>query len=342
MQVVTSDDHLKHHALELDSTTLIPSWETPTRVDSVRKALAADHPFVAPRTLDESLLHSVHDADYLSFMATVWERWAAEERGPAAMGVAWPSRRMAGNRRPTSLRGLLGYHGFAADCSVVADTWAAAKISAALAQTAAEIVTGGERAAFALCRPPGHHATRDQFGGYCYINNAAIAVEVLRRAGHARVGVLDIDYHHGNGTQDIFYERNDVFMTSIHGDPAFEFPYFTGFADEIGSGAGAGFTRNEPLPAGTEFEPWFAALRRCLDAIIDAGCSAVVVSTGVDTFTEDPISQFRLATDDYPAIGQLVASAGLPTVFIMEGGYAVDELGENVAGILNGFEEATR
>jgi acetoin utilization deacetylase AcuC-like enzyme len=338
MLVVTSDDHLAHHALELDSTNLVPSWETPTRVDSVRRAIESDHRSVDPHRLDESLLHAVHDDDYLAFMANVWDRWTAEEAGPAAMGVMWPARRFDQLRRPTSLRGLLGYHGFAADCSVVAGTWRAALASAAIAQTAAELVVGGERAAFALCRPPGHHATRDQFGGYCYLNNAAIAVEVLRRSGVERVGVLDIDYHHGNGTQDIFYERDDVFVCSIHADPTFEFPYFSGHAEETGGGAGAGYNRNEPLPAGTELREWLAAADRCLDALQAAGCGALVVSTGLDTFEADPISRFLLRTDDYPLIGARIAAAGLPTVFVFEGGYAVDALGDNVAGLLNGFE----
>ncbi len=342
MLVVTSDDHLAHHALELDSTNLIPSWETPTRVDSVRRAIESDHRFVDPHRLDESLLRAVHDADYLAFLANVWDRWAAEEAGPAAMGVAWPARRFDQQRRPTALRGLLGYHGFAADCSVVTGTWSAALASAAIAQTAAELVVGGERAAFALCRPPGHHATRDQFGGYCYLNNAAIAAEVLRRSGVERVGVLDIDYHHGNGTQDIFYERDDVFVCSIHADPAFEFPYFSGHAGETGEGAGAGYNRNEPLPAGTELTEWLAAADRCLDALKAAGCGALVVSTGVDTFEADPISRFLLRTDDYPLVGARIAAMGLPTVFVFEGGYAVDELGLNVAGVLNGFEAASR
>ena len=341
MLVVTSDDHLAHHALELDSTNLIPSWETPTRVDSIRRAVEPDHRFVGPGELDVSLLHAIHDGEYLAFMAGVWDRWVAEEAGPAAMGVAWPARRFDQGRRPTALRGLLGYHGFAADCSVVGGTWSAALASAALAQTAAELVAGGERAMFALCRPPGHHATRDQFGGYCYLNNAGVAVEVLRRSGVERVAVLDIDYHHGNGTQDIFYERDDVLVCSIHADPAFEFPYFCGHASETGHGAGEGYNRNEPLPAGTELAEWLAAVDRCVDAIRDAGCGAVVVSTGVDTFEADPISQFLLRTDDYPVVGARIADMGLPTVFVFEGGYAVDALGDNVAGVLNGFEAAS-
>jgi len=201
-------------------------------------------------------------------------------------------------------------------------------------------VLGGERAAFALGRPPGHHAHGDLYGGYSFLNNAAIAAETLRRGGAARVAVLDIDYHHGNGTQSIFYDRADVLFVSLHADPAQEFPYFLGHADERGAGPGLGHTVNMPMRHGTGAELWMAALEEGCRAIAGHGSEALVVSLGVDTYEGDPISRFRLATEDFPPIGARIAGLGLPTVFVMEGGYAVDALGSNVAGVLSGFAGA--
>jgi acetoin utilization deacetylase AcuC-like enzyme len=198
-------------------------------------------------------------------------------------------------------------------------------------------VLAGERAAFALTRPPGHHAGMDFFGGYCFLNNAALAAQSLRDAGVRRVAVLDVDYHHGNGTQAIFYDRADVFFASIHGDPHTEYPYFLGYADERGEGAGEGCNLNLPLARGSGFAVWREALARALKAIAGFGADALVVSLGVDTFEGDPISGFGLRSADYLAVGEDIAAAGLPTVFVFEGGYAVAEVGINTVNVLEGF-----
>lgn len=340
MDVFASEDHRQHHALELDRGQLIQSWEGPDRADVVRSALeSAGHTFGPVASLDMDCVGRVHDAGYLDFLQSAWSEWAAVgETGEAAMGFCWPARRMNGDRPPESIHGKLGYYAFAADCSITPGTWPAVAGAAALAQSATAAVQGGARAAFALCRPPGHHASADQFGGYCYLNNAAIAAQQLIDGGMSRVSVIDVDYHHGNGTQDIFYERNDVAYMSIHADPKLAFPYFLGHADEAGSGDGAGFNHNEPLGHGTAWEPWSAALDRCLDKAVDIGSEALVISVGVDTFEKDPISTFKLISSDFPKIGERIEACSLPTVFIFEGGYAVEEVGQNVAAILAGFE----
>ena len=216
-------------------------------------------------------------------------------------------------------------------------TWDAAYWSAQAALSALAAVLAGESNAFALCRPPGHHAGADYMGGYCYLNAAAIAAEAAIAAGRRRIAILDIDYHHGNGTQDIFLERGDVFFASIHADPKTDYPFYWGHADERGQGAGEGATLNLPLPRGTtmaEFEP---ALDRALEAIADFGADLLICCYGADTFIGDPISFFALRTEDYAAIARRIAQAGLPTVIVMEGGYAVDALGANVASFLSGF-----
>ena len=195
----------------------------------------------------------------------------------------------------------------------------------------------GERAAFALCRPPGHHAGRDYCGGYCHLNTAAIAAQAARDAGITKVAILDIDYHHGNGTQDIFWTRGDVLYASVHADPATDYPFYWGHADERGEGEGEGATLNRPLPHGTRLDAFRSAQGALLESIAQFGAGLLVVSFGADTWEGDPISHFALTTADYQVLGGDIAGLGLPTVIAMEGGYAVEALGANVASFLGGF-----
>ena len=201
----------------------------------------------------------------------------------------------------------------------------------------ARTLLDGAPAVFSLCRPPGHHAATAAMGGYCYLNNAAIAVQYLVDQGRARVAILDVDYHHGNGTQEIFYSRGDVLFLSLHADPRVEYPYFLGYADERGAGAGLGFTHNYPLPHGTTWEAYGPALDDACAKVEAFRPDALVVSLGVDTYEHDPISQFRLRTEDFPKIGARIAAARAPTLFVMEGGYAVEDIGVNAVNVLTGF-----
>jgi acetoin utilization deacetylase AcuC-like enzyme len=220
----------------------------------------------------------------------------------------------------------------------MAGSWAAARGGAACALAAAQAVLGGERFAMALTRPPGHHAGPNYMGGYCFVNNAAVAAQALRDGGMQRVAVLDVDYHHGNGTQTCFDERSDVLTVSIHGDPRTEYPFFLGHADERGHGAGEGFNLNLPLPRGTDFDLWWATLQTALQAVADFAPQALVVPLGLDTFEGDPISGFKLRSADYLKLGQAIAQLGLPTVLTFEGGYAVAEVGLNTVNVLQGLK----
>jgi acetoin utilization deacetylase AcuC-like enzyme len=202
------------------------------------------------------------------------------------------------------------------------------------------VASGAVGQAFALCRPPGHHAGADYFGGYCYLNNAAIAARAAVSRGMGPVAVLDVDYHHGNGTQDIFWEDASVLFASIHADPRTDFPYFWGHSDERGAGAGEGTTFNQPLPRGTGWAQYERALAKALEAITAFGAKTLIVSYGADTFAEDPIAQFALTTDDMERMGAMIGAAGLPTVTVMEGGYNVAALGHNVAAFIAGLEGA--
>jgi acetoin utilization deacetylase AcuC-like enzyme len=217
-------------------------------------------------------------------------------------------------------------------------TYKAVIASRDIALSASQIVYGGDRAAFALCRPPGHHAGPNYAGGYCFLNNAAIAAQWLRDAGANRVAILDIDYHHGNGTQEIFYNRSDVAVASIHADPKSDYPFYAGHADETGNGEGKNYNLNLPLPKGTEYESWNNAFSSAAEFISSYAPDYLIVSMGLDTFKDDPISSFKLASENYGSIGANIAALGLPTVFIFEGGYAIAQLGDNAAALLLGFE----
>ncbi|MEO1467541.1 MAG: histone deacetylase family protein [Pseudomonadota bacterium] len=340
MIVIHSEKHrLRDAKTELYGGELVRPFECPERVDHILTALAARG--MAPEAPDDHGIKPVarvHAPDYLAFLETAWDDWVAGGFRGEAMPTVWPSRRMPRTVVPGDIEGRLGWYALAGETSISPGTWEAARASADVALTATARVVAGARTAFALCRPPGHHAAQDMYGGYCFLNNAAIAAEALRSAGHDRVAVLDVDFHHGNGTQAIFYDRADVLFASLHGDPDQAFPHFLGGAEETGAGAGAGANANYPLPRGTGWEAWSAALEDALGRIAAHGSTAMVVSLGVDTYKGDPISFFTLDTPDFTRLGARLAAAGLPTVFIMEGGYAVAEIGENVAEVLTGFE----
>ena len=316
-------------AVELHNGGFVPFAESPRRAEAIHAALGEVGPAIDH---GEAPLRAVHDEAYLAFLWAAHQDWRAAGRAGDASGYAWPVVR----RRPLDLDRIdarLGRHSFDASSPIAAGTWEGAYWSAQAALTALDAVLAGERSAFALCRPPGHHAGADYLGGYCYLNNAAIAAEAAGR----RVAILDVDYHHGNGTQDIFYARGDVLFVSIHADPRMDYPYYWGHADEVGEGEGEGATLNLPLPRGTDLAAYRPALEAALARIADFAPELLVVSYGADTFAGDPISHFTLQTADYATLAARIAALGLPTLIVMEGGYAVDALGANVAAFLSGF-----
>lgn len=342
MITVFSEEHrLRNARTELYGGELVQPHECPERaqfvLDRVRAVALGD--VVAPTSFGLAPVLRVHDPEFVDFLSSAARDWAAAGNRGEAIPDCWPARRMA-QKRPTSITGKLGYYAMAGETSITPGTWEAARTAADVALTGAERLRAGARAAFALCRPPGHHAARDLYGGYCFLNNAAIAAHYLRDNGAARVAILDVDFHHGNGTQDIFYDRPDVLFVSIHGDPAEAFPYFSGYADETGAGAGAGFNLNLPLPRATDFSTWRAALATGLERIRNFGPDALVVSLGVDTFAGDPISFFKLQSVDFSSYGGMIGACRIPTLFVLEGGYAVAEIGVNVVNVLSGFERA--
>jgi acetoin utilization deacetylase AcuC-like enzyme len=335
--------HALHQGkLEMFRGEMVPCFEVPARADYVLQELQARQlgPVQAPSLIDIAVIERIHSPRYLKFLQSAWQEWVALDPANAnkdAFPSTWPIRSLRSDVAPRNFSARMGLFSYDAGTPLTSGTWAASREGAACAHAAAQALVQGQPSSFALTRPPGHHAGPDFFGGYCFLNNAAIAAQTLRDAGFAKVAVLDVDYHHGNGTQACFYERADVFFASIHGDPHTEYPFFLGYADETGAGAGQGCNLNLPLARGADFTLWHGALKQALQAIQNYKADALVVSLGVDTFAGDPISGFKLQSPHYLQIGQGIANALLPTAFVFEGGYAVAEVGVNTVNVLEGF-----
>ena len=340
----TTRDHDPRHEIWVGVAT--DGTEVAARVDAILEALVSDgHRIVKARTHPDDLLRKVHDPGLLDFLATAWTRW---DEGPydglvgqdRVVPYLFPTSAMTGHlpvRPAVAVHADAGRFAYDTMTLVGPGTWDAARAAADCALTAAALVAEGEPMAYALCRPPGHHATYAGFGGSCYLNNAAVAAEAMRDQGHARVGILDIDAHQGNGTAAIFYDRSDVLYGSVHVDPAAGwFPHFVGHADETGEDAGAGATRNIPLPEGTADEGWLEAVRELVSWAVAEECTALVISLGVDAAKDDPESPLLVTREGFHEAGVVVGRPALPTVVVQEGGYHLPTLGGLVAAYLSG------
>jgi acetoin utilization deacetylase AcuC-like enzyme len=344
MKTVYSDEHRHQDGkAELIDGKLLPCFEMPRRADMIlaRVNQVKLGEVVEPRDFGLDPVKRVHKPNFVEFLRGAWDLWVKHHGAYDALPLNWAARGMRAIE-PEAIDGKLSYYSFDAGTPITAGTWRAITASANVALTGQAMVSAGENVAFSLCRPPGHHAGSDFYGGYCFFNNAAVAAQAFVDGGASRVAVLDVDYHHGNGTQEIFYERDDVLTISIHADPKQEYPYFLGHADETGAGRGQGFHMNLPLRWGSAWDKYQAALETAMKRLTDYGPEAVVVSLGVDTFEHDPISKFKLRHEDYLRIGQAIAKAAKPTLFVMEGGYAVEALGVIAVNVLTGYEQEAR
>lgn len=345
MKIVYNERHAEHAAQkEFFRGQLVDAFEIPARADYVLQALQASDlgPFVPVADHGRAPLERVHAPAYLRFIEGAYAEWQALGGQGEAFPAVWPVRSLRSDVEPRSFAARMGLYSMDSGSPLTAGTWSAAYWGAQASLTALDLVLAGERSAYCLTRPPGHHAGADFFGGYCFINNAAVAAQAARDAGRKRVAILDVDYHHGNGTQAIFYERADVFFLSVHGDPQTEYPFFLGHADERGAGAGEGFNANYPLPAGASNEQWFEAFEKALVQLNAYAPELLIVSLGVDTYGGDPISHFQLDEPEFRRMGQSLASLQLPTLFLQEGGYATAAIGRNVHAVLAGFESTAQ
>jgi acetoin utilization deacetylase AcuC-like enzyme len=326
---------------------LLPYYEVPRRAEVILDALRATAwaRIVTPEEgRHESLPLLAHDGDYVWFIRNGYQAWLntqpalPRDYAPTYYPSSFPPprarRKLKGEARLNSEDGY-GYYTFDLTAPLVEGTYEAALSAARCAMTAANLVLYGDRSAYALCRPPGHHAGRDFSGGYCYFNNTAIAAKILSVRGP--VAVLDIDYHHGNGTQDIFWEDDRVLTISLHCDPRNEYPYFVGYADEIGAGVGEGYNLNLPLPPHTTGEWYLKALNLAFDRLRLFEPWALVIAAGFDMDSRDPLSKFKIQSTDWAALAQQLRALNLPTVIVQEGGYNLDVLGQAAVTFLEPF-----
>lgn len=323
-----------------------PAAETADRVTAIESALRAlGHDVLPARGFDDGWLTTVHSAGLLEHLATVWDRWVAggypEQGAPRVVPYLFPSAELCHGlppRMPAALHAQTGVYCYDTMTLVGPGSWRAIRAATDATRTAVDLVVSGAPCAYALTRPPGHHATRSAYGGSCYLNNAAIAAQALRDAGHAKVAVLDVDAHHGNGTQAILYERADVFTASVHVDPgAGWFPHHVGFAEETGRGPGFGTNLNIPLAPGSGDEVWLAAVERAVAAAQRFRPTALVVALGVDAAVDDPESPLQVTLAGYRRAGNILGALGIPTVVVQEGGYHLPTLGQLVGAALDGI-----
>jgi acetoin utilization deacetylase AcuC-like enzyme len=342
MITVFSEDHQLHFGkYELIEGQFVTPFECPERMEIVMSRLEEVKlgEIVSPMDFGLDPIRRVHSSDFVDFIKTAHGDWVKTHGNTDALPICWPCRTLR-QVVPEEIDGKLGYYSFDAGTPITSGTWQAATASANVALTGAGLINEGQSSVFSACRPPGHHASADLFGGYCFFNNAAIAAQSLLDTGAQRVTILDVDYHHGNGTQAIFYDRSDVMYVSLHADPKQEFPHFLGYADETGEKEGKGCNFNFPMPWGTQWPAYRESLEKAVAHIRNYSPDVLIVSLGVDTFEKDPISKFQLKADHFLEIGSILAGLKYPTLFIMEGGYAVDEIGVNMVNVLSGFENS--
>lgn len=340
MKTFYSPAHLEHAPPEeFEGGRLNPAVEVPRRVEDVKAEVVRRNlgSILAPEDFGMAPVARVHDAGLVRFLGEASDLWRKRygEDAPPALPSAWPARGLR-NRFDGDVEARLGTYAFDTATPILKGTWGATLSAVNCSLSAAQAIRNGERSAFALARPPGHHASADVFGGYCYLNNVAIAAQWFADQG-LKPAILDVDYHHGNGTQSIFYGRGDVLFVSIHGDPVFAYPHFLGFADERGEGAGEDANLNLPLGMYSAWEVYAQALSTALSRIRSFGPDVLLVSLGLDTYEDDPISRFKLKPDDYLRMGEAIAAMKLPTLFQFEGGYNLDALPVITANVLEGF-----
>jgi acetoin utilization deacetylase AcuC-like enzyme len=335
------DDRQWHHDPKhfMANGAILPNPEQPKRIEVLHAAAQeAGCVFDTPADAGLGPIAALHSPEYLTFLQTIYKRWQyIDGAGDEVIPNIHPANRT--DSYPRSAVGQAGFHQADTACPIASGTWEAAYWSAQSAISGADAIAAGAPAAYALSRPPGHHAFGDLAGGFCFLNNSAIAAERLRNKG-LRAAILDVDVHHGNGTQGIFYHRDDVLTVSIHADPVRFYPFFWGHAQERGAGAGLGYNLNIPLARGTEDTEFLKALEAGLERVRDFGADVVVIALGLDASIDDPFKGLAVTTPGFARIGAAIAGLGIPTLFVQEGGYLCDALGANLTHVLTGYQNA--
>jgi len=339
VKIVYSEKHAQHDPQNfVVRGTRQRSAEQPERATRLLAAAkAAGHTILPPQSYGAGPAATVHTPEYIDFLQIAAREWAKlPGASPEVVPNVHPARAHASY--PKALAGRAGWHQVDLACPIGPHTWEAALAATEVAATVADMVLAGESQVYALCRPPGHHAYADMAGGFCFLNNTAVAAQRLR-SRHDRVAILDVDVHHGNGTQGIFYERDDVLTVSIHADPDNYYPFFWGHAREHGAGKGQGFNLNLPLPLGSPDAPWLEAGDKALARIKEFQPTVLVVALGLDASESDPLQGLKVTGAGFHAMAEKIARMGLPAVLVQEGGYLGDDLGRNLVQFLGGFEK---
>jgi acetoin utilization deacetylase AcuC-like enzyme/ribosomal protein S18 acetylase RimI-like enzyme len=329
--VLVPEQHTLHHVRERGYV------ERPVRVERIMGAIGSLPGVVMAEVREhgEEPIRAVHDPDFVNYLARVCPKLPPEEAiYPYVFPIRYP------DRKPVDEEVQAGYYCIDTFTPLMRNAYIAARAAVDTALTGAELLDSGERLVYAVCRPPGHHAERRVYGGFCYFNNAAVAAHYLSKRG--KVALLDIDFHHGNGTQDIFWHRSDVFTASIHGDPSYAYPYFAGFADETGEGEGAGYNLNVPLPEDVEDDAYLLELEKVLWRVAEYEPRVLVLSLGLDIAKGDPTGAWRISPDGFERIGSAVGALGLPTLVVQEGGYDSRVLGRNARRFIMGLQQGIR
>jgi acetoin utilization deacetylase AcuC-like enzyme len=341
MKLVYNDRHAVHAPQkEFFRGRLVDAMERPERAAELWATLQESGLGQSQAVHDHGLapIARVHSGAYLRFLHGAHAEWLALGGTGEAFPAVWPVRTLRHDVEPANFSARMGLYSMDNGTPLTEGAWQAAYWGAQATLSGLQALQDdAQRAAYVLTRPPGHHAGRDFFGGYCFVNNAAVAAQAARDAGAVRVAILDVDYHHGNGTQAIFYDRSDVLFVSLHGDPTTEYPFYLGHADERGEGAGLGYNLNLPLPAGTGNADWLAALGEALVRVQRHAPEVLIVSLGLDTSAEDPICSFSLGAAEFAELGRRLAMLALPTLLVQEGGYAVSAVGTHLQQVLSGF-----
>ncbi|GAB4347315.1 MAG: histone deacetylase family protein [Oricola sp.] len=340
MKAIFDDRQRKHDPKHfMANGAILPNPEQPKRIAVLKAAAeAAGCTFETPPDAGMGPIAAVHTAEYIAFLKNIYTRWRRiDGAGAEVIPNIHPANRTDGY--PKSAVGQAGYHQADTACPIAEHTFEAAYWSAQSTVCGADLIARGERAVYALSRPPGHHAYTDLAGGFCFFNNAGIAAERLAKAGK-RPAILDIDVHHGNGTQGIFYRRADVLTVSIHADPERFYPFFWGYAQERGAGDGTGYNLNLPLQRGTGDDDYLKTLDLAFERIAAFGSDVLIVALGLDAHVDDPFKGLAVTTPGFGRIGAAIAGLSLPTLFVQEGGYLSDMLGDNLIHVLQGFSEA--
>ncbi len=335
--IKNSDNYLHHPHIEIDEMTVKPHQEQPQRVENIERAIIKSNlpvSFSEIHSYGEDIVKDIHTAELINSIKQIsMDSDETEYNMPYVFGLTPVTERRSKEIKRVS------YHCMDMGSPIGKYTYQTALLSASISYEGARRLIDGQKYIYGLCRPPGHHAENNVYGGYCYFNNAGVAANHFIKSGKSKVAILDVDYHHGNGTQRIFYDTDAVLYVSIHGDPDLEYPYYTGFDDETGSGKGLGANLNMPLPIGTDEERYLKALNRACEKILSFKPDVLILSLGLDTYKRDPICRFILEVETYEKIAKKIKSLNYPTLVLQEGGYCVPDLGKLAVSFFKGYLE---